>query len=730
MSETTRWGVTMTSDELLFGDQAPRSRDSDGDGVSDAQETLDGTDANDATSSIRHDGPIERPDTGDPRDDLEQTRLERNVIIDVAANTPSGMSLEQSLPTGLDGQPLPTTRHYGNADADKLMESRVDENSPLGMKRDLLDSGAQHGAGTRAGAPPPGVQLGTRAPNSDLVGAELPEYEKPDDGGGIIDWVKDLFTPEPSLPKQPVKEFVPPREPAPEHVPKPPQRGPKMGTVDPDAGGDGGGDIERAIILAGADTDFVRNSGAPQIADNTPLTRAGDLVTDPSPEAEHTAIDTTVLPTRPDDHFTDTVNPDSGFTPTLQPQHGPQPGGGDNTGGQEARQGQSYSATADDSSDEETPGFTSVRNSSASSGIQTVAAGDRDGDGVSDAQEAIDGTDPDDAADSIRHDQPVDGPTPAGPRGDLELITLVPDALTDVAAMNPTNNSLEQSLPKGLDGEAITTQRHYGNADADKLLGDQNMGVSPLGMERSPLDVGITPTPPGANADTHGGLFDAPPPGAELSFNARNMGLVSGTDGGTTETAEERYKRRSGFPEHESAEDKVKNRDSNKENLQREKWAKEHAPKGMTDPDGDSGVGGVVTEADVTHAVAVAGADTDFVRGQGGGPQIENDAPPASERDLVTHRNPDDDTTTFDTSGVAVVPPGGFVTDTVNPDSGFTPVLDGPHGAGGPPPQDPVAEAMWNVPDDVVGAPFESFAAPDVADSIAVPEEVDLDDGF
>jgi len=767
-----------TSDELLFGNDTANSRndgrDSDGDGVSDAQESLDGTDSHDASSALRHDAPTARPNTYDPRGDLERTSLERDAIIDVAANNPSAMSLEQSLPTGLDGQSLTTSRHYGNAAADQLLGGRVDANSPLNMERNPLGSpkagpGAQHGAGGLVGGPPPGVALGTRAPNSGLVGTELPEYEEPDDGGGIIDWVKDLFTPEPSFSTQPLKEFVPPKEPAPEHVPKPPQRGPKMGSVDPDAVVGGDGDIERAVLLAGADTDPTRGGGAPHIESAAPPLRARDFVTDPSPENDHTVVDTTVVPVPPGGFYTDGVNPDAGFNVPVQPQPAPQPQGGGSTEGQEARQGQSYSVTADDSSDDEQHGIFSVGENSAANDIQTIADTDSDGDGVSDAQEAVDGTNPNDASDSIRHDRPVNGPTQIDPRVGLGRSTPQPDGPVDIAAMNPSTNSLGQSLPKGLDGQIISTQHHFGNADADKFMGAQRGGVSPLDMQRNPADPGLTQTSPGSGSGTHGGRFDAPPPGVELNFNAGRMDLVSDTDGGTKETPEEKYKRESGWPKHESAEDKVKNRDSNKENLDTEKWKKDHAPKTMSDPDGNSGAGGTVTEADVAHALTVAGADTDFVRGHGHGRQIEDNAPPASERDLVAHHNPDGDTTTFDSSTVVPVPPGGFVTDMVNPDSGFGPVLNSHNGAGGPPPDsgggdggggqgdgrqsasysatasesaasgrevedippavDPVAEAMADVP-DTAEPPTESFDGLDIDDSVAVPEEADLDDGF
>ena len=343
-----------TNDELLFGAEQPRNRnrDSDGDGVSDAQEAIDGTDANDASDSIRHDRPVVGPVGSDPRADLEAPNLEREVIIDVAANNPSGLSLEQSLPVGLDGQAIPTQHRYGNADADRMMGTHVDENSPLNMQRSPLGGGSTgSGTGGLGGTPPPDAVLSSRAPNMDLVGADLPEYEEPpDSGGGVIDWVEDLFTPEPTWSPGPLKEFVPPKEPAPPHVPLPPQRGPKMGSVDPDAGGGGvagDADIERAILLAGADTDFVRGAGAPNIEVDSPPPLPRDLVTDRNPDGDGTDIDTSVVPTPPGGFFTDGINPDAGFGTGLAPSP-PPPGGGGSGDGGDGRQGANYSATAAD----------------------------------------------------------------------------------------------------------------------------------------------------------------------------------------------------------------------------------------------------------------------------------------------------------------------------------------------------------------------------------------------
>ena len=807
-----------TSDELLFENEQPRNRDSDGDGVTDAQEALDGTDANDARDSVRHDAPTVGPVGGDPRDGMVATNLDALVTIDVTANTPVGLDVDQALPVGLDGQAIPTQHHYGNADADQMMGTHVDENSPLNMQRSPLGTSTAIPGVT----PPSGVELGNRAPNTSLVSDELPEYEEPpDSGGGIIEWVKDLFTPEPKWDPGPLKEFVPPKEPAPPHVPLPPQRGPKMGYVDPDAAGGGTvdeGDVERALTLAGADTDFVRGAGTPNIEDDAPPPLPRELVTDRNPDGDGSEIDTsTVVATPPGGFFTDGVNPDAGFGTGLAPSTGGA-GAGDGDSG-DGRQSASYSATASDADADTAPNDTTSGTSpdgGRSSGIFTVAAEaprhvDSDGDGVSDAQERFEGTDPNNADDFIRGDVPTAGPTTADPRGDVDGPTVRPDAPVDVLANIPVGLSAEQVLPVGLDGAAIPTRHTYGNADADQLLAGRVDENSPLNMDRSPF----------ATTETHhdGDLLHTAPPGVELNFNAPNNSLFADTDGGTKETPEEKYKRESGFPKYDNAEDIVKNRESNKAQKEAEDWAKKTAPKTMSDPDAGGGGTYVPTAEEVEHAVTLAGADTDFVRGYGGTPQIEGDAPPKGGS-LVTDPSPDGDQTAVDTSTVVPVPPGGFFTDGVNPDAGFgtglAPSTGGDDGGGrqgtdygataaeastadigsisvvesgatgggihsvnditgvssggtaieapdegavrelagsteslaepfgiiipetdrpitemeAPEPLDPVAAAMSSAHELAVAAPTESFDGLAIDDSIAVPDEADLDDGF
>ena len=134
----------------------------------------------------------------DPSGNPELVNLNDNIIVDVTSNLPAGMSVEQNLPVDLDGKAIPTThRHYGNADADKMFGERTDTNSPLQMERNPVAEsqvaapstpqyGTATGSFTEAGAagdsrsftgnshstPPPGAELGSRAPDTNLFSAD------------------------------------------------------------------------------------------------------------------------------------------------------------------------------------------------------------------------------------------------------------------------------------------------------------------------------------------------------------------------------------------------------------------------------------------------------------------------------------------------------------------------------------------------------------------------------
>ena len=380
-----------TSDELLFGTEQTRGRDSDGDGVSDVQEAIDGTDANDAADSIRHDGPVLRA-TGDPRGDvrgdLERGTLEREVNIDVAAANPSTMSLDQALPMGLDGKPVGSGHTLGNAEADKLMSGHVDENSPLNFDRDPVGAstpkpstgghGSQVGGGGGGdkfsggiGGPPPGADTSFRSPKWDQVAdGELPEYQpKAETGDARVKWIAERDEKAGKVPDTPLKEYVPPAEPPKEHVPLPPQIGPKRGMTDPDAGGGG-----TVIDVSGGgrpphaedEPRVVRGFGSPPIEGDAPPGSKFDPVADPNPDADEGTGTTTGTPPPPGGGYTDPTNPKD----LLPNPSGPPGPGGDDQG----LQGNAQPAMAAEST--EGGGIQVADGGSTGSGIQNVVSDD------------------------------------------------------------------------------------------------------------------------------------------------------------------------------------------------------------------------------------------------------------------------------------------------------------------------------------------------------------------
>jgi hypothetical protein len=687
------------NDELLFGTEPQRGRDSDGDGVSDAQEAVDGTDPNDAADSIRHDDPVVGPTTGDPRDDLEQITLDREVKIDVAAANPSGKSLDQSLPMGLDGKPIPTEHKYGNADADKMLGGHGNENSPLDMKRDPTVTGAHTGAtkghdpvkdtlgrdpGPSVGGeaksgnghgttPPPGAELSFRAPNAGLVS---------DDNLRALVGVKPAEA-DPKPKEDPKEKFIKASDQKTDAdklaewqkktAPKNYDTGEGGGTVAPTED-----ELERVVAVHGGATDFVEGHGAgPQIEDTAPPPPKRDLVTDPSPEGDPSSVDITKGPvTPPGGGYTDPTNPRDGFGSPQQPGTGSGGGVGGNTG----REGFSSAAMATDSAADTSGGSSDLKvvdSGSTGRGIQTVAGDDvtgmgtssgtdSDGDGVSDAQEAIDGTDPNDAASSIRHDDPVVGPTTGDPRGDLAQITLDREVKIDVAAANPSGSSLEQTLPMGLDGKPIPTEHKYGNADADKMMGGHGNEDSPLDMERNPA-AGNTAMPGGGHetqphggggkTETAGGT-GTPPPGTDLGPRAPKGNLVG-------EDEDDDW-----APMLPPTPPPPPGTGSDpppppKDDEQKPDPKFEPVPvQVQKDPDADTG--GVLV-APRAHP------EPRVVEGYGGGPQIEEDAPPLAKGGLVTDPSPEGDPSSVDITKGPVTPPGGGYTDPTNPRDGFGP---------------------------------------------------------
>ena len=266
-------------DDILLGGAA-KLTDSDGDGVSDAQEQLDGTDPGDAADNIRR--ADLKPDL-DVRGDLDRVTLEREVAFDPAANMPEGMSVDSGLKglTNVDGSPLSSGADHFGIGEDSLLTGRLGANSPLDMLRDPAGGG---GDGPK-GQPPAGADLGSRGPNWDLVGGEADtkpdEFELP----GAI---KPVDTPPPPMADPPApppdaeREPPPPPKPDGEDPDPDPEPGPVPLRTDPDAGGDsgvGGAGGTPLVIIDGPR--FVEGAGGtPKIEGDTPPIKYRDLVTD------------------------------------------------------------------------------------------------------------------------------------------------------------------------------------------------------------------------------------------------------------------------------------------------------------------------------------------------------------------------------------------------------------------------------------------------------------------
>ena len=358
-------------DDILLGATAALSTDSDGDGISDAQERLEGTDPGDASDYLRSD-PTLNPDVTDPRADVERATIERETAFDPTANMPEGMSVDSGLKglTNLDGTSLSTGADHFGIGADSLLAGRLGANSPLDMLKDPAGGSGQTGA-----AGPAGADLGSRGPNWDLLSGEgdtkPDEFELP----GAI---KPTDTPPPPMSDPPSPppdaERQPPPPPKPDGVdPDPdPEPGPTPLQTDPDAGGNsgvnvvgGGGvplDIDGPRVVEGY-------GGTPQIEGDAPPVRYIDLVTDGGGESAE-ADTSGVTRGSPDAPVIHTINPDAGV---LQPPiSGRPPGGGGGGGDDFGLYGSSSAATAATAEAPDAPGI-SLAGSGGGTGIASVA---------------------------------------------------------------------------------------------------------------------------------------------------------------------------------------------------------------------------------------------------------------------------------------------------------------------------------------------------------------------
>jgi hypothetical protein len=355
--------MASNDDEILLGARVLTGKvpDTDGDGVSDAEEALAGTDPQDASDHPDRD-PILKPRDDDPRGDLGREGIERETTFDPAANMPEGTTIDSGLDgmANLDGSDLSKGQNHFGVGEDELLQGRGGHENPLDMQRDPAatsprptgpppasqaavgwsDDGASKDVGATGGStPPPGADVSTRAPNSDLVSGEKGGA----DGGSFLDHPIDntlkIFsdaysgggTPEPpdTGTKRPDGDTP---------IPKPkPKKPVQPGSsddynVNPDADAGGGAptdaELARAIVVHGGDTKPVDGQGAgPQVDADAPPPPKIDLVRDGGDQAGDLDM-TQALVGAPDAPVVHTINPDSGAAPTVIG-GGPGPSGGD-----------------------------------------------------------------------------------------------------------------------------------------------------------------------------------------------------------------------------------------------------------------------------------------------------------------------------------------------------------------------------------------------------------------
>ncbi len=361
-------------DDILLGDLGDlgarsSATDTDGDGVSDTQELLDGTDAGDASDYLLR-NPKLTPDD-DPRADLDLATLEREVGFDSTTLTPEGMSVGSGLSglTNLDGSALLTGSNQlaaalgdaGLTGPGSALDGRLGDNSLLGAQRDPLASASGDAGLTGPGSgPPTGADLGLGAPNWGLVGNDDDfddpyEYPPAPDPG---------HTPPPDAPPDAERDPV---------DPDPDPYTPQVQT-NPDADLGGGG---VPVTVPGSEVSQPvnpRDGGTPQIDPSDPPPRGSGgrdpMIINPNPDADMGNGGMPVVV--PGSEVSKPVN--TGFD--GPPSGGPPPsggGGGDDIGLTSG----SSAATASTAVGAGAPGISSA-GSGGGSGIQSAAIGGDD----------------------------------------------------------------------------------------------------------------------------------------------------------------------------------------------------------------------------------------------------------------------------------------------------------------------------------------------------------------
>jgi hypothetical protein len=164
------------TDDFLMG--TVEIKDSDGDGVSDGQERLDGTDPDDATSyaAPELDAKLEE----NPETTLEYDRLEAQTMVDKDALAPDGVTIDSGL-TNLDGRTVDLDPDHGDVDGSGF---DVDTNrlDPLGMTTQSTGGGGRGAAPDLAPGREPGLVGfdGDDEPWPDPLPDDPPPDDKPE----------------------------------------------------------------------------------------------------------------------------------------------------------------------------------------------------------------------------------------------------------------------------------------------------------------------------------------------------------------------------------------------------------------------------------------------------------------------------------------------------------------------------------------------------------------------